>query len=467
MPRQPRLLPCLTFAAACLLATPAFAQETAPKEKPFKLGEAVDAPDWLTLSGSVRPRYETLGDTFYAGRSGGDELLSVQMLLKAEIDTGEIIIGGELLDSRLLSGNAGGGAAGEVDALEPAQLYLAWRPKDFLAAGASLDLTVGRFTMDIGSRRLVARANYRSILSGFDGVRGVWTSADKLKVTAFYTAPTARMPSDAPSALDNEVVLNTSLDNVRFGGAHVETPLPFGMLGEAYVLDLDEDDADGRATRNRDLSTLGVRLRQLPKASAFDFDLEYAHQTGSARATTGAADVTDLDHDASMFHIESGFSFVAPWSPRIALQYDFASGDESPSDPDSGRFDPLFGDRSFEFGPTSIYGAISRTNLASPGVRLEVKPDMASDAYVMVRRIGLDSATDSFANSGVRDAAGLSGDNVGTQIEGRYRRWLVQDSVRMTLGAAYIARGEFLEDAPNTTGEDDPLFGFAEVQWTF
>ncbi len=102
--------------------------------------------------------------------------------------------------------------------------------------------------------------------------------------------------------------------------------------------------------------------------------------------------------------------------------------------------------------------------LSSPGVRLEVKPDKASDAYVMVRRIELESATDSFANSGVRDATGLSGDNVGTQIEGRYRRWLIQDSVRLTLGAAYIARGEFLEDAPNTTGEDDPLFGYTELQ---
>jgi Alginate export len=177
--------------------------------------------------------------------------------------------------------------------------------------------------------------------------------------------------------------------------------------------------------------------------------------------------VIDLDQDADMGHAEIGYSFAAPWSPRIALQYDHASGDRSPADLDNERFDSLFGDRSFEFGPTSIYGAISRTNLSSPGIRLEVKPDKASDAYVMVRRIGLESATDSFANSGVRDAAGLSGDEVGTQVEGRYRRWLVQDSLRLTLGGAYIARGAFLEDAPNTTGEDDPLFGYAEVQWTF
>ena len=358
-------------------------------------------------------------------------------------------------------------AAGEIDTLEPAQLYFAWRPKDFLMDGASLELTVGRFTMDVGSRRLIARANYRSLLQSFDGVRTIWTSADKLKVTAFYAAPTFRAPSDTPSAFANEVALNPSRDGILFGGANLEMPLPFDALGEVYLFDLDEDDDGETATRNRNLSTIGVRLRHTPKEGTFDFDLEYAQQTGSTRATTGLADTTDLDHDANMGHAEFGYSLAAPWSPRIALQYDHASGDKSLADLDNERFDPLFGDRSFEFGPTSIWGAISRTNLSSPGIRLEVKPDKASDAYVMARRIGLDSATDTFANSSVRDAAGLSGEEVGTQIEGRYRRWLVQDSVRLTLGAAVIMRGEFLEDAPNTTGADDPLFGFTELTWSF
>ena len=124
MRRQPAFLAC--FALTALMAAPGgFAQEET-KEKPWRLREAAGAPVWLKVSGSVRPRYETLSNTFTAGRTGGDELLSVQTLLKAEIDTGAIIIGSELLDSRLLSGNAGGGAPGEVDALEPVQLYLAW-----------------------------------------------------------------------------------------------------------------------------------------------------------------------------------------------------------------------------------------------------------------------------------------------------------------------------------------------------
>ena len=464
MSRQPFLVAC--FALAALATVPPGSAQEAPKE-PWRLSKAVGAPDWLEILGSVRPRYETLSNTFAAGRSGGDELLGVQSLLKVEINTGAIVIGGELLDSRLLSGNAGGGAPGEIDVLEPAQLYLAWRPKNFLIKGASLDLTLGRFTMDVGSRRLVARSNYRSLLQAFDGVHAVWRNDADVKVTAFYTAIVSRLPSDAPSALDNEVALNRTLENTRFGGLTIEAPLPFSLAGHIYLFDLDEGDASNNPTRNRDLSTVGVRLRRAPAKADFDFDLEYAGQTGSIRATTGGADVTDLNHDAETMHVQVGYTFDGPWSPRLALQYDRASGDRSPSDLSSERFDSLFGDRAFEFGPTSIYGAIARTNLIGPGIRLEVKPDRASDANVSVRRLQLESATNSFANSGVRDATGASGDNVGTQVEVRYRRWLIPDSLRLGVGGAAIIRGDFLKSAPNATGEGDTLFGFTEITWTF
>ena len=49
----------------------------------------------------------------------------------------------------------------------------------------------------------------------------------------------------------------------------------------------------------------------------------------------------------------------------------------------------------------------------------------------------------------------------------RYRRWLVQDSLRLNLGAAYLANGDFLETAPNAAREGDSLFAFTELVWTF
>src|SRR5688572_11267809 len=135
----------LAAAAACFISLPAVAQEAA--DKPFRLQTALDLPDWLKVSGTIRPRYETLENQFVAGRTGSDELLGVQSALKAEIGAGEFAFVGEIVDARRLIGNDGGGAPAEVDALEPVQIFAAWRPKDFLMNGADLDLTIGRFTM--------------------------------------------------------------------------------------------------------------------------------------------------------------------------------------------------------------------------------------------------------------------------------------------------------------------------------
>lgn len=462
--------PALLAIALGLSSGIASAQD-AKKEAPgpWRAQTALDLPEGVRISGSVRARYEALANPFVAGRTDDDELLGLQTILRAEFDIGKtgFTLGGDLLDSRFITGNETGGAATELDALEPAQLYLAWRPRDIFMKDAKLDVTAGRFTMDIGSRRLVARANFRSILQSFDGVRAVWTSPDKLAVTLAYTAPVTREPADAASSLDNEVVLNRTQDNIRFSLAHIDAPLPQDLRGELYVMKLDEDDASDNATRNRDLATIGARLRKLPAKAQLDFDAEYASQTGHQRATTSPADITPLDHDAALAHLEAGYSFDAPWSPRLSLHWDYGTGESNPADADSERFDTLFGDRSFEIGPTGTFGFIARNNVSSPGIRLEVKPDGDSEVYVMARKVDLESARDSFANANVRDITGASGKDVGAQLEARYRRWLVKDSLRLTLGAAAIFEGDFLKTAPNATGLGDPLYTYADITWTF
>lgn len=462
----PGIAPGIALLAAVLAHAPARAQEPV-HDKPWRLGEAIGAPAWLSVAGSTRARYETLEDSFYAGVKGSDQLLSLQTLVRVEAASGDLVLGGELLDARWIAGDAGGRAPGEVNTLEPAQAYLAWRPKGLLMRGDRLDLTLGRFTMDLGSRRLIARALYRNLLQTFDGIDAVWTSPDKIRLSAFYVSPTTRAPSDAASARKNRSSLDDDVGNVGFWGAHVETPLPGTLISELYLLGLREKDDASLPTQNRDLTTLGARLRRAPATSAFDLDLEYAGQTGSVRATSHPSDAHDLDHEAYMLHLEAGYTFDAPWSPRIVLEYDAVSGDRSPGDGSSQRFDNLFGDRAFDFGPTSLYGAIARTNLASPGLRIEVKPDNQSEAYVMARSVSLDAPRDAFGASGVRDPTGASGREVGQQVEGRYRRWLTPSALRLTLGAAYLAAGEFLRQAPNATGQGDTLYGYSELTWTF
>ena len=194
--------------------------------------------------------------------------------------------------------------------------------------------------------------------------------------------------------------------------------------------------------------------------------MEGGWQTGETRNSTSAADLRDLDVDAQYLHLEVGKTFDAAWSPRVSLEYDFASGDESATDGDYNRFDGLFGPRRPDFGPPGAYGPLGRSNLNSPGVRLEVAPNKRWDAMAFYRALYLDEATDSFANTGVRDATGRSGDFAGHQFEARARYWIVPKSTRLEFGVAKLFNGEFLDDAPNATGAET-LFGYVELNQTF
>ena len=57
-------------------------------------------PDWLSISGEVRARYETLDGQFRSGRTGGDQGLFLRSLLKLEAQKDGYVLGGELQDSR-------------------------------------------------------------------------------------------------------------------------------------------------------------------------------------------------------------------------------------------------------------------------------------------------------------------------------------------------------------------------------
>ena len=104
----------------------------------------------------------------------------------------------------------------------------------------------------------------------------------------------------------------------------------------------------------------------------------YEIETVLQRGHIGDSTRTDLQHRASLLHAEIGYQFDTHWAPNVVLQYDRASGDPDPKDGVNERFDTLFGDRSFEFGPTGLYGAATRSNLDSPGVSLTFRPQPRS-----------------------------------------------------------------------------------------
>jgi len=464
-------LPCLLIAAAC---PPAQAQAQVQAQdrggakdpaKDWTLQEALGDPEGLTVTGALRVRYEAIGDQFRPGYRASEDALMLNTSIAAQYDSGPVRLAAELMDARVYGAGADSSISNnEVNALAFVQAYVGFDLGDGLGAGSTTSLEAGRFTMDLGSRRLSARNAFRNTLNAFTGFRAEYGGKDGTEVTAFYTLPAIRLPDDMGGIVDNKVESDSQSFDLTFWGVFASHPLGGGTKVEAYLLGLDEKDRPDTATRNRHLRTPGARVVRKPRAGGFDFEVEGAYQFGSVRSGT-SLDAARQDVSAYFLQGTVGYTFALPVKPRLSFEYSVASGDRKGGA--YNRFDTLYGARRFEFGPTSLYGPLGRANIRSPGVRLEVAPGPRWDVMAMYRAAWLESRTDSFSSTGVRDASGAAGSFAGQQVEARARYWLVPKRLQLEAGGAVLFNGAFLDTAANANGRGDPVYGYMQMTTTF
>jgi len=408
----------------------------------------------FSVAGSIRVRYEALEGQFRPGRPPRDDLWSLRSILFAEWNPGPFRVAGEIHDSRAFGVGAGGApTTGEVNVLEPVQLYLASDFKDALGKESRLSLQAGRFTLNLGSRRLVAADDYRNTTNGYTGARADLRFPDRSGATLFYTLPQQRRPEDPEALRNNSFELDREDGSQRLYGGYVSRPLPGGAgLAEAGYVRFRETDRRDRPTRDRNLHSVSARVITDPKPGRIDYELELIRQTGHVRASLQDS-APLLDVSAWFVHADAGYSFQHVWRPRLSVEYDRATGD----DPGGRytRFDTLFGMRRADLAPAGIYAALGRTNLETLGLRLEATPSRRLDVFASGRALWADSARDSFSTTGVRDPSGASGRFAGYQFEGRARYWIRPDALRAELNAAILKKEGLLAEAPNANPSGD------------
>ena len=450
--------------AAAWFPTLTHAQQAGAANGP--LYRALGSPEGWTITGSVRARGEGIDGQFRPALNDSDAALMLQTTLFAQYQTGGLRVGGELFDSRsYFQKHRTSVSTTEVNAVELGQAYVAY---DFGSAlgGTAAVLTGGRQTLNDGSRRLIARNQYRNTINSFTGVRFDWQDAAKDQIRLFWLLPHTRLPNGADGIRDNDVRWDHEGTDLQFWGGSATIGRALGGSFEFYAYKLDEHDTRRFATRDRHIWTTGARLYRAPAAKRWDWDAEADYQFGHAHGTTAASDVRVQTVAAYFVHAELGYTLPLAWKPRLAAKYDLASGDGR--DPTRyTRFDTLFGARRFDYGPTSLYGPVQRANLNAPAVQLDVQPDKRLDAFVAWRPLWLQNRQDSFAATSVRDARGLSGRFAGNQIEGRVRYWLVPKLLRLDTGAAFLLKGRFLRDAPNAPDTGDTRYGYSALELSF
>jgi hypothetical protein len=391
-------------------------------------------PDWVDLGLEQRTRFESYDHPWRAAQRIGSGGTDAQIPMRSRLRVG---LGGdgplrflfEGQDSRSFVLDNPRGAFRDttmVNEFDVLQLFGALKLDNVLGTGLRTDLLFGRFTMDLGNRRMVARNDFRNTTNAFDGFLWQLSQTNSWRLKAFATETVQR--DDSSLDTDNKKSL--------FWGTYLESQLFRWFNLDAYYLGLN-DRRVATVNSHRTYSTFGGRLFKEPKPGEMDYEIESAWQIGHRGATK---------HFAHFQHLDIGYMFNLPWTPRLLFHFDYASGDHKPQDSQDEGFDTLFGARNFEYMPTSTWGPFYRTNLITPGWRLIVTPAPNWILEVKHRVWYLADNKDSFGQSGLRDTTGKSGGSLGHDMQLR-ARWAVSQNMDFDFGYVHWFKGSYFDSA--------------------
>jgi hypothetical protein len=407
------------------------------------LHDALGLPSWLDLAIEHRTRFEFLEDPFRPGEPGTQSQYPQRTRLRVGADgPGPLRLLAELQDARTHGEGPRDFTLLQTDELDVLQLLVSAKTLDLLGTGLRADVHVGRLTMDFGSRRLVARNRFRNTTNSFDGVHLQLGDGEAWRVRAFLTRPVVR----DPKYFDDD-----SSPKQRFWGVAYQDERIAQLRLDAYYFGLRDREL------GLELQTLGVRGSRPHGPGQIDYELELIGQFG---------DSGGRDHSAFAGHGELGYTLDLPWSPRLAGQFDYASGTADPNGDESHTFSFLFGARRFDLVQTGIYGPFRRSNILSPGVRLIVTPHPDVKVQLKLRYWELAQARDAFVGTGLQDASGAAERHLGTDLELRVQ-WRPTPWLAVDAGYDHWFKGSYLDRVPNVSSTSDSDYVYVQTSFWF
>jgi hypothetical protein len=401
---------------------------------PKLLYHALNEPEGVTIGGQYRIRYETLDGRWRRGELGSDQQLAQRTRLYFGVtdiwDPFRAVL--ELQDSRAFLTDHGSFVNNtHVNQTDVQQLHLDLVSSNFLGSGLYTEFNLGRLNINLGRRRWVARNSFRNATNAFDGASWLLGAQDVWSAQAFAVAP-------VPRSLES--LSEPNMDR-RLWGVNFESHHLTWMRTDLYYL--------GHQDRGpyRDFNMLGGRIRKRPEAGEGQYEVESAYQFGNVSAQGR------LQH---FQHIEGGFTFDAPWTPQVVLQFDYASR----------GLDPLYGARAFEYAPTGIFGPYFRSNLLSPGLRLVGIPGEHLSLYLQQRALWLADGRSPWIGSGLHDPTGAAGTFLGHTTDLR-AGYTVGENLFLQVGFVHFRYGGVPRRAPDATGDQHSNYAYTSLEFIF
>ncbi len=407
-------------------------------------------PEWAEIDVQLRHRYEWKSDFDFNKAVEDDKGFSlwrvrVSTLLKP---TDDIRFFYQFQDSRITNDSIGGSKAAFEDWMETRQLWLQYIPT--FTSIEPIDLTsagfrFGRQELSYGAQRLLGGFNWSNIAQTFDAGKIILEFADGQFKLDFFAGD--KTPNKSPRESDDLFDGSSNDDLAGYYGVYRHSD---HLTVEQYMLHRNTEGKTVSFGQTGDGEvedyTIGGRIKGIIPDTAFDFEIEAAKQFGNSGA---------LDVDAQMAVFILGYTFDIPWKPRIAFEFDYASGDGNASDSERETFQNLYPTNHLFYGYMDF---ASLQNINNYRFQITAKPCPKLKLQADYHLIYLDTPDDNLYSAGraiKRATAAGASSSVGQEID-LLVKYKVCDYANLMVGYSHFFAGDYLEDTG--TAEDADFF---------
>ncbi len=289
----------------------------------------------------------------------------------------------------------------------------------------------------------------------FDGA-GLIVDTKKVKVDLFYLNQVLRDLDESPAFNDDWFGKPADL----YGIWLTLKRLYIGNI-DLYVLYDDRDSS--KKGKEDDSYTPGIRI--YGKKGSFDYDVNLSLQFG--RKHIGGE---KLERHAWAFYADFGYTFYEPFKTRIALQYNFASGDGDPNDHSYHTFDQLYACVHGKYGLMDLF---CWQNVHDIYAYANLFPEKGTKILFGIHSFFLDDTHDAWYNCYKKiqrwDKTGSASSFVGNELDllvvynVRSRNKLLNNFVIKAFYGHFFA-GPYVDD----TGQDDDAdYLYFQVEYRF
>ena len=318
--------------------------------------------------------------------------------------------------------------------------------------GLALDLKVGRQELMYGDSRLVGLNSWGNGRA-FDAIKLMYIG-DTVGVD-IWTAKVMENNSCSGVVGCTAPVTGASGQDTDFYGIYStvkENPIPESNL-QGYIL----YKYDGPT--NLSEYTVGARLAGKASGVGIDYTGEFAYQFGDKGNPVTSSAYRLVNISAYALAGEAGYTMAnLIWSPRVAIEYDLATGDNDSTDKDYKTFDQLYPTNHAQYGYMDYQGW---KNMKDVTLKVSVKPSDKSLLYAAYHMFSLAEENDSWyaADGTVKMPGGIGKGTVGQELDLLVRH-IYNQNLKIEAGISEFFTGDFIKNQTNITDNENSTWAY-------